>query len=434
MATGTATPDPFAIAADLLDPPDWEPKDRPKLEAHQIPPAELGRQGGPSFWLLQAGRGGGKTEACSRYFAKWMRQHPGHRGRIIGPTLGDAVESAILGPSGLKEIDPEIRWLPSATGGSKVLWPNGSEALVLGTPTPRDVERLRAAGNRHIDWWEEAAANTQLSDALDQAEFGLRLGDQPHSIGSTTPRATKGYSKLLKTDGIEVTRATTFDNPHNPAAWVDRMRRRYEGTRLGRQELQGEVIDDVPGALWHRPVLEACRVYEDDVPDLARLVVAVDPAASSGPDADDTGIIVAGCGADAHGYILDDRTCHLAPEGWGQRVVRAYHNFDADKIVAEANNGGEMVEAVIRTVDPNVPVKLVHASRGKQTRAEPVAALFGAPPKREPRVHLVGGHPELEDQLCTWVPGEEDSPDRLDALVWAITELMLEKQGSWRPL
>jgi len=413
-------PNPFALAADLLDPPAWEPKGRPPLEPHQVPP-----DGHWSLWLLEAGRGAGKSEACSRYFASYMRANPGARGRIIAPTFGDAVESCISGPSGLKSVDPEITWLPSAPGGAKVTWPNGSEALVFGTPFPKDVDRLRAGGNRHIDWWEEMAANTQLQAAWDQAAFGLRLGEHPHSIASTTPRTTQDYRKIRAMEGVAFTHATLFDNPHNPREWVEMMRARYEGTRLGRQELAGELIEDVEGALWSRSTLEACRVTEHC--DLAVVVVAIDPAATSGVDADDTGIIVAGLGTDGHGYVLADRTCHLAPEGWGQRSVRAYHKFEADRIVAEVNNGGEMVEHVIRTVDRDVPYRAVHASRGKQTRAEPVAALFGAPPKRPPRVHLVGGFPELEDQLCTWVPGEEDSPDRLDALVWAITDLMFGK-------
>jgi phage terminase large subunit-like protein len=210
------------------------------------------------------------------------------------------------------------------------------------------------------------------------------------------------------------------------------MRQRYEGTRLGRQELQGELIDEVEGALWTHDVVEACRVQE--CPQLAICVVAIDPAATSKIGADDTGIIVAGVGADGDGYIIADRTCHLSPDGWGQRAVRAYRHFEGDRIVAEVNNGGEMVEHVIRTIDKNVPFKSVHASRGKQTRAEPVAALFGAPPKRPAKIHLVGGFPELEDQLCSWVPGDEDSPDRLDAMVWAITDLMLTNHGTWRPL
>lgn len=416
-----------AALARRLDPPRWEPEGRAPLQPHQIPP-----EGVWSLWLLEGGRGCGKTEACSRYFAAWMREHPGARGRIVAPTFGDAVEACVEGPSGLLAIDPQVRWLPSAPGGSKVLWPNGSEALVLGTPFLRDVDRLRAAGNRHLDWWEEMAANTQLGRAWDQAQLGLRLGEHPHSIASTTPRTTDDYRRLRGLAGATVTHATLFDNPHLPAEFVARMRARYEGTRLGRQELHGELIEDVQGALWTRRVLDACRVASH--PELVRVVVAIDPAATSGQDADDTGIVVAARGVDGDCYVLADRTCHLAPEGWGQRAVRAYRSFDADRIVAEANQGGEMVEHVIRTVDAAVPVKLVRASRGKQTRAEPVAALFGAPPKRPARVHLLGGFPELEDQLCAWVPGDARSPDRLDALVWAVTELMLEAQGSWRPL
>lgn len=424
----TVAPDPRAIAADVFDPRPWEPEGRPPLELHQIPPSGLW-----SLWLLQAGRGAGKTEACSRYFAAYMNEHPGTRGRIIAPTSTDAVESCIEGPSGLLSIDPTVRWLPSAPGGSKVIWPNGSEALVLGTPFPRDVDRLRAGGNREIDWWEEMAANTQLAAAWDQAALGLRSGPHPHSIASTTPRTTVEYRHILDLDGVVLTRGSLFDNPHNPDEWISMMRSRYEGTRLGRQELAGELIDDVEGALWSREILDASRV--DDFPDMTRIVVAVDPAATSGPRSADTGIIIGGLGADDHCYIMSDRTCHLEPDGWGQRVVRAFYHHDADKVIAEVNHGGEMVEHVIKTADPDVAYKAVRASRGKEIRAEPVAALFGAPPAREPRVHLVGGFPYLEDQLCTWVPGEEKSPDRLDAMVWAVTELMLgSKPHSWRPV
>lgn len=386
------------------------------------------------MWLLEGGRGSGKTEACARYFAAYMREHPGTRARIIAPTFGDAVESCINGPSGLQSMDPTIRFLPSSPGGAKVVWPNGSEALVLGTPFPRDVDRLRAGGNRDLDWWEEMAANAQLTDAWDQASLGLRRGKRPHSIASTTPRPTTAYKAIRNGPGVQLTHGTLLDNPHNNPEWRDMMIARYQGTRLGRQELDGELIEDVEGALWSRQILEACRVTEAQVPELAVMVVAVDPAATSKTGSDDTGIIVAGRGVDGDCYIMADRTCHLPPEGWGQRVVRAYDRYDADRVVGEVNNGGEMVEHVVRTSQAGVPFKAVTASRGKQTRAEPVAALFGAPPKRPSRVHLVGGFPELEDQLCNWVPGAEKSPDRLDALVWAVTDLMLDKQGSWRPL
>lgn len=416
-------PNAFALVADIIDPPAWEPEGRPKLEPHQIPPA------GPwDLWLLEGGRGSGKTEACARYFAKYMREHPGARGRIIGPTGGDAIEACVLGPSGLLAIDPEIRWLPSAPGGAKLVWPNGSEALVFGTHSPVDVDRLRAGGNRHIDWWEEMAANVQLEDAWAQAQFGLRLGDHPHAIASTTPRSTPQYRKIRAEDGVARTHGTIDDNPHLSAEWKAKQKRRYEGTRLGRQELQGELIEDVAGALWSHEAIEACRVQR--VPcDLATVIVAIDPAATSTAGADDTGIMVAGVGTDGDAYVLADMTCHLPPEEWAQVAVRAYRGHDADRIIGEVNNGGEMVEAVIRTADKLVPYKAVRASRGKQTRAEPVSALFGNPAEeRGARVHLVGGFPELEDQLTTWVPGDAKSPDRLDALVWAITDLMLGEE------
>lgn len=404
--------DPLQRAADLLDPPAWEPEDRSPLLAHQHPP-----EGPWSLWLLEAGRGAGKTEACARYFAAYMRMHPGHRGRIIAPTMGDAVEACITGPSGLRAVDPEITWLPSAPGGAKVTWPNGSEALVLGTPFPRDVDRLRAGGNRHIDWWEEMAANTQLPAAWDQAALGLRLGDHPHAIGSTTPRTTPEYRKIRGLPGVTLTHATLFDNPYLAAEWVEQMRRRYEGTRLGRQELGGELIEDVEGALWSRAVLDRNRVAS--CPDFVSVVVAIDPAATSTVDAADTGIVAVGLGNDGFCYVIGDHTCHLPPDGWGHRAVDAYRRHAADRLVAEVNHGGEMVQHVIATVDPRVPFKPVRASRGKQIRAEPVAALY-----EQGRVKHLGGYPELEDQLCSWTPGDE-SPDRLDALTWAVTDLML---------
>ena len=409
--------DPFLLAADILDPPAWTPADRPPLEPHQNPPP------GPwDLWLLEGGRGCGKTEACARYFAGYMRRHPGHRGRIIAPTFGDAVEACITGPSGLLSIDPEIQWLPSAPGGAKVAWPNGAEALVFGTPNPRDVDRLRAGGNRHVDWWEEMAANPQLKRAWDQAAFGLRLGDHPHSIASTTPRGSRDYRDIRAQPAVAMTHATLFDNPHLPAEYVARMRARYEGTTLGQQELLGLLLDDVEGALWTRAMFDEHRV--DEPPSLIRVAVAIDPAVTSGDNADDTGIIVAGTGmvgGELHGYVLADRTCHVSPNEWARRAIAAFHEFEADLIVAEVNNGQELVAAVLKTQDERVPFKPVNASRGKRVRADPIAALY-----QQGRVHHVGGLPELEDECVTWVPGEsKDSPDRMDALVWALTELML---------
>jgi phage terminase large subunit-like protein len=328
-------------------------------------------------------------------------------------------------------IDPEVK-MKVRPGGTHVVWPNGSEALVLGTPTPREVERLRAGGNRHIDWWEEMAANTQLQEAWDQAAFGLRLGDHPHAIATTTPRATDAYMKIRKMDGTVVTKGSMFDNLENLSPnFIARMKKKYEGTRLGRQELHGELLEDVVGALWSRKRIDETRV--EGTPDLITICTAVDPAATSTDEADDTGIVSAGIGVAEdgmlHGYVFGDDTIHDEPAKWGQRAVGALQKYQGDYIVGEVNNGGEMVKHVIVTVNPLVQFKPVRASRGKQTRAQPVAALWGN--ETQPaQCHIVGSLPELEDQLVTWVPGEEDSPDRLDAMVWAITDLLLTEEDT----
>ncbi len=431
VATWRPSPNPFAYAADLLDPPAWEPQDRPPLEPHQEPP-----EGDWDAWFLEGGRGSGKTEACSRYFAKWMREHPGHRGRIIAPTFGDAVESCITGPSGLKAIDPDVSWHSSDPGGAKVRWPNGSEALVIGTHSPLDIERLRAGGNRHIDWWEEVAANRQLGGrgvdggAWEQAQLGLRLGDHPHSIGSTTPRNTRAWRDLRKAEGTVLTHATMDDNPHLPDSWKRRIQALYAGTRLARQEIGGELLEDVEGALWTAALIDLGRVHEH--PDLVRVVVAVDPSGGSTEGHDDQGIVVAGKGVNGHAYVLDDRTCRLSPDGWGRRAVQAYIDHRADAILWEANYGGDMVvsniRAAARALGVEVNTEKVTASRGKQLRAQPVAALYGDPEDLDhsiPRAHHVGSFPELEEQQTMWTPESGESPDRLDALTMCLTDLML---------
>ena len=265
-------------------------------------------------------------------------------------------------------------------------------------------------------------ATWQRPETFDMMMFGLRLGQDPRCVVTTTPRPTKIIRELRAQPTTVETVGTTYENRENLApAFLDQIIGKYEGTRLGRQELLAEILEDNPGALWRRDNLDANRVTQH--PELTRIVVAIDPAASSGEEADDTGIIVAGLGIDGRGYVLEDCSLHDHPDRWGRAAVAAYHRHHADRIVAEVNNGGEMVEHVIRTVDPSVSYKAVHASRGKQTRAEPVAALY-----EQGKVHHVGYYPELEDELCGWEPGES-SPDRLDALVWCLTELMLANAG-----
>jgi phage terminase large subunit-like protein len=259
-------------------------------------------------------------------------------------------------------------------------------------------------------------------------QLALRIpgpkGDAPRVVVSTTPKSLPLLKAILAAPSTAITKARTMDNAANlDASTVEYLQKRYGGTTLGRQELDAELLDDVEGALWNRALLDACRVPVQPA-DFRRIVVAIDPAGGSAKSNDQTGILVVAAGRDGHAYVLADMSGRYSPEGWARQAVSAYRGFRADRIIAESNFGGAMVEATIRQVDRNVPVKLVHASRGKQVRAEPVVALY-----EQHRVHHVGILPELEDQLCQWGPAEGGpSPDRLDALVWGISELMVEKQ------
>ena len=421
---------PWGYAADIVNPPPWEAQDRPALEPHQIPPDWRWK-----LWLLLAGRGAGKTEACARYFAKWMREHPGHRGRIIAPTYADAVSSCVEGPSGLQAIDPEIRFVASAPGGSKVVWPNGSEAVLIGTNSPRDVDRLRASGNRHIDWWEEMAANPQLAKAWVQADYGLRLGHYPHAIASTTPRTVAKLVELLKNERTAVTRGTIFDNPHLEADKKAELVADYEGTRIGRQELYGELLEDIEGALWSWAMIEqACGLWIPD-PECTRIGVAIDPASTSNEDSDLVGIIGAGRRTDGLGVVLADRSVQgVSPHAWASRAIQLHDDLKADRIIAETNQGGEMVEATVQTAatsggrESRVRYEGVVASRNKRTRAEPIAALF-----EQGRVALNPDIKELHEELTGWDPDAGgDSPGRLDAMVWALSWLKIARPRNGR--
>jgi phage terminase large subunit-like protein len=283
-----------------------------------------------------------------------------------------------------------------------------------------EPERLR--GPQHDGAWCDELASWRFADAAwANLQFGLRLGQAPRSVITTTPKPIRILKELLTAESTVVSRGSTYENRGNLAdSFIDAVRTRYEGTRLGRQELYAELLEDAEGALWKRDEIEEHRVRE--APELKRIVVACDPAATSGEEANETGIVVAGVSRSGEGYVLDDRTVRASPLKWAERAVAAYHVFKADRLIAETNQGGEMVKQTIATVDPKVPYKGIHATRGKLTRAEPVAALY-----EQGRVHHVGAFPELEDQLCQWEPGAP-SPDRLDALVWALTELMVDAE------
>tara|TARA_R110000824_G_scaffold366730_2_gene555686 strand:- start:217924 stop:219156 length:1233 start_codon:yes stop_codon:yes gene_type:complete len=366
-------------------------------------------------WLVLGGRGAGKTRAG----AEWVRAlvDEGMAGRIalIGETLGDVREVMIDGPSGLTQLSDTNR--PRyETSRKRLLWPNGAVAQAFSASEP---DGLR--GPQFDAAWADEVAKWRYAEATwDMLQFGLRLGDNPRQVVTTTPRPVPIIKRLLKDERTKVTRASTYENRANLAdAFFRSVISRYEGTRLGRQELDAELIEDNPDALWARGGLDEQRVSR--APELNRIVVAVDPPATSGPNADECGIVVAGRAADGRAYVLDDRSMGgLTPLTWASRAAKAFRDYEADRIVAESNQGGEMVSTILRQVMPAAPVKLVRATRGKWLRAEPVAALY-----ERGLVSHVGALAQLEDQMCDFVPGTGKSPDRLDALVWALNELML---------
>jgi predicted phage terminase large subunit-like protein len=401
----------------------------------QVPPDEIETLG---WWLQLGGRGTGKTDGCARYMVAHVNGPPcdprlkgGHRMAIIAPTQGDAVEACVNGPSGLKAHDPRVV-LRTTAGGTFARWPGGAEAKLFGAHTPDDVERLRAGGNRCLVWMEEVAAMRRLSAAITHSEMGLRIGPNPHYIGSTTPKPRTELIELTRRADVIRTQGRTRDAIHLPQEQRDKLIAKYAGTRTEAQELDGILLEDIEGALWSRDVLDTSRVGA--APPLARVVVALDPAGSGNDDADEMGIIVAGLGqqyipdkvgtAKQHGYVIDDLSGRMPPIEAARRAIRAYHQHQADAIVAEVNNGVEWIGSVVRMLDPTVNYRAVRASRGKLTRAEPVSAVF-----EQNAAHIVTSLPELEEQLVTWVPGE-DSPDRLDAMVWALTDLMLASAGN----
>ena len=383
-------------------------------------PEQLAPAGAWFVWLILAGRGWGKT----RTGAGWLHEEVERRGKclvhIVGATSADVRDVMIGGPSGLlASAHPKRRpvYEPSKR---LVTWPNGAQGLAFSADEP---ERLRGP-QCHLAWADELAAWRYAEETWDQLNFGLRLGDDPRMCVTTTPKPTKQIRELISDELTKLTTGSTFDNRANLAKpFLSRIIKKYGGTRLGRQELYAEVLDDNPGALWKRkPMIEDLRVRAKVVPRLVRIVVAVDPAVSALATSAETGIVAVGLGEDGHGYVLDDKSLQGSPGAWGAAVADAYHNRKADRVVGEVNNGGDLVESNLRSVDKNISYKAVRASRGKQTRAEPIAALY-----EQKRIHHVGSFPELEDQLCDWDPTTgAPSPDRLDALVWGCTELMLE--------
>ena len=389
-------------------------------------PEQLAPQGEWSTWLALAGRGWGKTEAG----ANWVKEREKAGARsiaLVAETQKDLEEVMVPRLLSIYPPDeaPSARFRPV-----RVTWPSGAVAFGYNGTEP---DQLRGP-EFDTAWVDELAKYRRSRETWDMLQFTMRSGTDPRVLVTTTPRPIPVLKEIIADESTVISRGSTYDNAANLApAFLEQIKRKYEGTRLGRQELSAEVLDDLPGALWTHSQFDEGRVTIDDVPDMVRIVVAVDPSGSAGDDdGDSQGIVVAGKGVDGIGYVFADMTCKLSPAGWGRRAVDAYRGswsktpekHRADRIVAEKNFGGRMVEDTIRTVDHTVSYKAVNASHGKVVRAEPVAALY-----EQKRVRHVGSFPEMEDQMCGFGPDGyigEGSPDRADALVWALTELMLD--------
>lgn len=373
-----------------------------------------------STWLFMAGRGAGKTRAGAEWVHEQVRQGR-RRIALVGPTAADARDVMIEGESGLLAT-------ATATAGSRpvyepsrrrITWPTtGAIATAYSAEEP---ERLR--GPQHDAAWADELGAWRHPETWDMLLLGLRLGTDPRACVTTTPRPLPIVRALIASPSTVVTRGTTYDNRNNLApSFLTSIVGRYEGTRLGRQELMGELLEDVPGALWTIDQIDSLRVRV--APELIRVVVGVDPAATSGIGADETGIVVAGLGVDGRAYVLHDRSCRMSPDGWARRAAEAYHETVADRVVVEDNQGGEMISYLLATVDPTVAIKRIRATRGKRLRAEPVAALY-----EQGRVHHVGSLAGLEDQMCSFLGDGGAHDDRVDALVHTLSELMLDSPG-----
>ncbi len=395
---------------------------------HQEPPLHANNGGPWTTWLALGGRGAGKT----RLGAEWVRAQVHGRGpyadarrrhiALVGESEHDVREVMIEGPAGLLRMSPRGERPQWTSSRGRLEWRNGAVAQAFSADDPDSLRgpQFDAA------WCDELAKWRYADAAFDMLQFGLRLGEQPRQLITTTPRPTALIKRLLSDPRTAVTRAGTIANAaHLSPAFLDEVLARYAGTRLGRQEIDGEIIEDRPDALWTRAMIEAARI--DKAPQLARIVIGIDPPASSREGADACGIFAAGRDDNGCIYVLEDATAQgLAPAAWAMRAIALYRRHQADALVAEVNQGGDMVGAVLRNVDASVPLKTVHATRGKYLRAEPVAALYA-----QGKVRHAAPMPELEDQMCDFGIGGNPSgglssgasPDRLDALVWAVTEL-----------
>ena len=392
---------------------------------------QLDPNGDWSIWLVLAGRGWGKTRTGAESIITYAIKNPNTICGVIAPTSGDLRRVCFEGPSGLLKNLPRECYLDSESKSYNrsameiKLW-NGS---VIQGYAAIEPDRLRGPQFHRI--WADELAAWRYPEAYDQMMFGLRLGTNPKLVITTTPRPSKLIKDLVKRNGDDVVliKGSTFDNAENLAETsLKLLKEKYENTSLGRQELYAEIIEEVEGALWTMHLIDRSRKEKKDIPDFKRVVIAIDPAVTSKQTSDETGIIVVGKGQDNRYYVLEDSSGRFSADAWARKAVDLFYEYSADRIVAETNNGGDLVERLIRSVDNQVPYKAVHATRGKIVRAEPISALY-----EQNKVHHIGSFPVLEDQMISYTGSFQTSPDRLDALVWGLSELSKSSGNvNWR--
>lgn len=380
-------------------------------------PEQLSPPGDWTFWLVNAGRGFGKSRTGAEWIIDQIRKGFTKIG-LIGPTASSVRDIMVEGDSGILTISrPDFRPLyePSKR---KLTWPNGAIAHTYSAEEP---DRLRGPQFEKI--WADELAVWKYPEAWDMAKLSLRLGRKPQAVITTTPKPKRVLKELIADKDCVVTGGSTYDNMFNLAesfykAIVDK----YEGTTLGQQEIYAVLLEELPDALWQRAIINKARVSDINLDELVRIVVGIDPAGTGKETSSETGILVCGVDSNLEGYVIDDLSCRKRPKGWASEAIRAYYRYKADRIIAEVNFGGDMVESVIRNIDPDVSYKSIYASRGKRARAEPVSALY-----EKGRIHHIGIFKDLEDQMCNFTPETKKSPDRIDALVWCFTELIINR-------
>ena len=383
-------------------------------------PEQLAPAGDWAVFLALAGRGWGKTKAGAEWTIAEARKSPHARIALVGRTVDDVRDTMIKGESGILACSPpwfRPEYIPSIR---LLKWPNGAIATTYSADKPDQL-----AGPQHNASWCDEAALWRYSAAWDQLMFGLRLGAHPQAFVTTTPRATPWLRGLVKDPSTITVTGSTYDNAANLApSFLREIRKKYEGTRLGRQELHAELLDDVEGALWSMGQLDALTLNPlDDLPEMQRIVVSVDPSESDNEGSAEAGIVVCGMDADGLGYALKDRSGKMLPTQWARRAVAEFYRWNADEIVVEMNAGGEMVKTTIASIDKDVPVRGVYASKSKKARAEPVSALY-----EQKKIRHVHGLVKLQSQMTEWDPAQGKSPDRIDALVHGMTRLFFGRK------